>query len=70
MSALGQKRTFAVQKVMSALPLSGHCSRPSNVSSVPLAEVPIAYWMTRLRRCLEVESADTVRMQIPKIMVV
>ena len=40
MSALGQKRTFAVQKGMSALPpIADMCSAKTNVRFVPKADI-------------------------------
>ena len=40
MSALGHKRTFAVQKGMSALPPKADmCSAPSDVRYVPIADL-------------------------------
>ena len=41
MSALGQKQTCAVQKVMSALPLKADmCSATRHVRFVPKADIP------------------------------
>ena len=41
MSALGQKRTCAAQKVMSALPLKADmCSALRDVRFVPIADIP------------------------------
>ena len=40
MSALGHKRTFAVQKVMSALPpIADMCSAQAHVRYVPIADI-------------------------------
>ena len=40
MSALGQKRTCAVQKVMSALPpIADMCSAQADVRFVPIADI-------------------------------
>jgi len=49
MSALGQKQTFAVQKVMSALPLIAYmCSALGDVRFVPEADIrEIAYGTKR-----------------------
>ena len=41
MSALGQKQTFAVQNVMSALPPKADmCSALGDVRFVPIADIP------------------------------
>jgi hypothetical protein len=41
MSALGHKRTFALQQAMSALPLKADmCSAIRNVRFVPIADIP------------------------------
>jgi hypothetical protein len=42
MSALGQKRTYAVQKGMSALPPKADmCSAPADVRYVPIADMAL-----------------------------
>jgi len=43
MSALGQKQTFAVQKVMSALPPTADiCTAPADVCFVPIADITLS----------------------------
>jgi hypothetical protein len=42
MSALGHKRTFAVQNAMSALPpIADMCSAKRDVRLVPIADIPV-----------------------------
>jgi hypothetical protein len=42
MSALGQKQTFAAQKVMSALPPKADiCGAPAHVRFGPIADIPL-----------------------------
>ena len=42
MSALGHKRTFALQQAMSALPPKADmCSATRNVRFVPIADIPV-----------------------------
>ena len=44
MSALGQKRTCAVQKVMSALPPKADmCGAQANVRFVPIADIRLLF---------------------------
>ena len=52
MSALGQKQTFALQKVMSALPpIADMCGAFSDVRFVPIADITLLSFASCLFDC-------------------
>jgi hypothetical protein len=66
MSALGQKRTFAPQKVMSALPPKADmCCATRNVRFVPMAD--IANYSITSSACNNIED-DTARPSAPAVL--
>ena len=52
MSALGHKRTFALQNVMSALPPKADmCSAKRHVRLVPIADIDVVYSISSSAIC-------------------